>query len=66
MLRAPILLLALAARTVAAAQYPDPVSADFTIRDFRFASGETLPSNCDGSAPRLLARLSNDWNGSMQ
>ncbi len=27
----------------AAASYPAPVSGDFTIADFRFASGETLP-----------------------
>lgn len=25
------------------AQYPDPVPGDFIVRDFRFASGETLP-----------------------
>ena len=28
---------------LAAAQAPQPVEADFVIRDFRFASGETLP-----------------------
>src|SRR5437016_3863916 len=26
-----------------AADYPAPVDGDFTLRDFRFASGETLP-----------------------
>jgi homoserine O-acetyltransferase len=28
---------------LAAAQFPDPVSADFVLRDFKFATGETLP-----------------------
>jgi homoserine O-acetyltransferase len=28
---------------LAAAQYPDPVSGDFVLRDFKFATGETLP-----------------------
>jgi homoserine O-acetyltransferase/O-succinyltransferase len=27
----------------ASAQYPDPVPGDFTVRDFRFATGESLP-----------------------
>src|SRR5258708_26392050 len=40
--------VALASRAVAppagAADYPAPVEADFVARDFRFGSGETLPS----------------------
>lgn len=35
-----VLLAPLATR---AADYPTPVEGDYTIRDFRFASGETLP-----------------------
>jgi homoserine O-acetyltransferase len=34
--------LVCAARAVAA-DYPDPVEADFTVRDFQFQSGESLP-----------------------
>jgi homoserine O-acetyltransferase len=37
-----LIILALTAR-VAVAQAPPPAEADFVIRDFRFASGETLP-----------------------
>ena len=37
----PVLLLASA--SYAAAQYPTPAEGDFAIRNFRFASGETLP-----------------------
>ena len=29
--------------TIPAAEYPDPVQGDYTVREFRFASGETLP-----------------------
>jgi homoserine O-acetyltransferase len=32
-----------AARFASAADYPTPTESDFTIRDFKFASGETLP-----------------------
>jgi homoserine O-acetyltransferase len=39
LLALPVLLAA----THAAAQYPDPVPGDFVLRDFRFATGETLP-----------------------
>ncbi len=38
-----LLLPLLFAAPLLAASYPEPVSADYTIRDFRFASGETLP-----------------------
>jgi homoserine O-acetyltransferase len=34
---------ALAASFVLAADYPTPTEGDFTIRDFKFVSGETLP-----------------------
>src|SRR5262249_3058349 len=33
----------LAASFASAADYPAPTESDFTIRDFKFASGETLP-----------------------
>jgi len=36
-------LLLAAARTIIPADYPPPTEGDYTIRDFRFASGETLP-----------------------
>src|SRR5437667_69499 len=38
-----LLLSILAAGFGAAAEYPAPTEGDYTIRDFRFASGETLP-----------------------
>ncbi len=38
-----LLLSCLAANFAWAAEYPAPVENDFTIRDFKFASGETLP-----------------------
>ena len=34
---------ALAAIVASAADYPPPTEGDFTIRDFKFQSGETLP-----------------------
>jgi homoserine O-acetyltransferase len=34
---------ALAANFASAADYPAPIESDFTIRDFKFQSGETLP-----------------------
>ncbi len=37
------LVYALAAIVASAADYPPPTQGDFTIRDFKFASGETLP-----------------------
>lgn len=36
-------LFLLVARFVSAADYPAPTESDYTIRDFKFASGETLP-----------------------
>ncbi len=38
-----ILLSVLTAAIAAAADYPSPTEGDFTIRDFKFQSGETLP-----------------------
>ena len=38
-----LLLLLLAASFAPGADYPAPTEGDFTIRDFKFASGETLP-----------------------
>ena len=38
-----LLLLLFIASPLLAAEYPEPTSADHVIRDFRFASGETLP-----------------------
>ena len=37
------LLSILAASLLSAAEYPGPTEGDFTIRDFKFASGETMP-----------------------
>jgi homoserine O-acetyltransferase len=39
----PFVALLLLAATVRAADYPPPAEADYTIRDFKFASGEKLP-----------------------
>jgi len=38
-----LLLFTLAANIALAVDYPAPTESDFTIRDFKFASGETLP-----------------------
>ena len=38
-----ILSSVLAARVVSAADYPTPTEGEYTIRDFKFQSGETLP-----------------------
>src|SRR5437764_8302511 len=37
------LSLIIAATALSAADYPPPAEGDYTIRDFKFASGETLP-----------------------
>ena len=37
------LIFACICRLVAAAEYPPPTDGDYTIRDFKFTSGETLP-----------------------
>src|SRR5438045_4687740 len=37
------LAVAIRATLFAAADYPAPIEADYTIRDFKFASGQTLP-----------------------
>ncbi len=39
----PVLLLLAVPTRLPAAEYPEPASGDHVIRDFRFASGETLP-----------------------
>jgi homoserine O-acetyltransferase len=39
-----LLLPLLLASPLGAASFPEPVAGDHTIRDFRFASGETLPA----------------------
>src|SRR5437762_12949278 len=36
-------LLIIAASSALAADYPAPAEGDYTLRDFKFASGETLP-----------------------
>jgi homoserine O-acetyltransferase len=38
-----LLSLLIVSTSSAAAGYPDPIQADHVLRDFRFASGETLP-----------------------
>jgi homoserine O-acetyltransferase len=38
-----VLLLVAVASSASAADYPTPTEGDFTIRDFKFQSGETLP-----------------------
>jgi homoserine O-acetyltransferase len=38
-----LLLSLLTASFASAADYPAPIESDYTIRDFKFASGETLP-----------------------
>jgi Homoserine acetyltransferase len=38
-----VLLSVLVASIASTADYPTPTEGDFTIRDFKFASGETLP-----------------------
>jgi homoserine O-acetyltransferase len=43
MKRALCVLLLASATSVLAADYPTPTEGDYTIRDFKFASGETLP-----------------------
>jgi homoserine O-acetyltransferase len=40
---AGLLLLVLLPFSVGASAYPEPVSGDFVVRNFHFASGETLP-----------------------
>ncbi len=42
-MRKLVVLLSLAAWSSSAAGYPEPTRADHVLRDFRFASGETLP-----------------------
>ncbi|MBV9617728.1 MAG: hypothetical protein JO201_00815, partial [Verrucomicrobia bacterium] len=39
----PVLIFACVYRLIGAADYPPPTEGDYTIRDFKFTSGETLP-----------------------
>src|SRR3989442_14638957 len=39
-----ILLVALCGSAASVAEYPAPKEGDFVVRDFRFSTGETLPS----------------------
>src|SRR5437868_13006178 len=41
--RVAVLTWFLAVNVVQAADYPAPVEADFSIKDFKFSSGESLP-----------------------
>jgi homoserine O-acetyltransferase len=43
MRNAPTLLLLFVASSLHAAEYPEPISADYMMSDFRFASGAALP-----------------------
>ena len=43
LLKIALCLLLFAATKIIAADYPAPTEGDYTIRDFKFASGETLP-----------------------
>jgi homoserine O-acetyltransferase len=43
MKRSALALLFCGLPLLAASQYPDPVSGDFVLRDFKFATGQTLP-----------------------
>jgi len=38
-----LIFLVAAASEISVADYPTPAEGDYTIRDFKFASGETLP-----------------------
>src|ERR1700745_1163650 len=40
----PILIFACLSGLLAAADYPPPTEGDYTIRNFKFTSGETLPA----------------------
>jgi len=44
MIRSVLACLLIAVTTVCAADYPAPAEGDYTIRDFKFISGETLPA----------------------
>jgi homoserine O-acetyltransferase/O-succinyltransferase len=57
---APVLLI-IAATSALAANYPAPVEGDYTIRDFKFTSGETLPEL--RLHYRTIGRLEKDAQG---
>ena len=56
-----ILLSVLTASIASAADYPTPTEGDFTIRDFKFQSGETLPEL--GLHYRTLGKPEKDAEG---
>src|SRR5437588_11736046 len=55
------LSLIIAAASLSAADYPPPIEGDYTIRDFKFASGETLPDL--KMHYRTLGNIDNDATG---
>ena len=55
------LLSILAASLASAAEYPAPTEGDFTIRDFKFASGETMPEV--RIHYRMLGKIEKDAQG---
>jgi len=56
-----VLLLIFFANAARAADYPLPTEGDYTIRDFKFASGETLPEL--RIHYRTLGKIDNDSRG---
>jgi homoserine O-acetyltransferase len=54
-------LICLAINATRAADYPPPTEGDFTIRDFKFTSGETLPEL--KIHYRTLGKIDKDTNG---
>ena len=55
------LSLIIAATALSAADYPPPTESDYTIRDFKFESGETLPEL--KIHYRTLGKIDKDANG---
>jgi homoserine O-acetyltransferase len=60
----PLLALALSVTSAFAADYPTPTEGDYTIRDFKFASGETLPEL--RIHYRTLGKIDKDANGNVR
>jgi homoserine O-acetyltransferase/O-succinyltransferase len=58
------LLLTLGLRSALAVEYPPPTEADFTIHNFKFASGETLPEL--RIHYRTLGKIEKDANGNVK
>jgi homoserine O-acetyltransferase len=59
-----LLTLALGVTTAFAADYPAPTEGDYAIRDFKFASGETLPEL--RIHYRTLGKLDKDASGNVR